>query len=515
MKSYNKILCGLALVASSLFSSCVGDLDTTPIDPNLNTPNNTFQSEEDYLKLLAKCYSGLSVSSPEGANGNPDISGIDGGFGQYLRALYNLNELPTDEAVMGWNDQTVKDLHGLRWSTSDVFVGAMYSRLFYQISICNEFIRQARKSGYNSENMQTWIAEARCLRALSYYHAIDMFGNVPFITEDLEVGGDYPKQIKRADLYNWLVNEEIPAFIGTLKPARQNQKYRVDQGVAKMVLAKLYLNAEVYANVNAYDKCVDVCKELLADGYTLEENFRPLFGADNDRFLGSEIIFSVYQDGLNTQNYGGTSFMVLAMTHGDWCKLLGASEGWSGIRVTPEFVDLFTENDVRGNFYTEGHTKEVEELGTFTSGYAYMKYTNKKEDGTDGQHGAFMDCDFVMFRVADVKLMLAECAQRGAGNITIAEGLKQFNDVRTRAKASEFKSYTLNDVLDERGRELAWECHRRSDLIRFSKLTTGDKIWAWKGNVKEGRSVDPKYNLYPIPASDKNTNPNLEQNPGY
>lgn len=515
MKSYNKILCGLALIASSLFSSCVSDLDVTPIDPNLNTPSNTFKTESDYLNLLAKCYSGLSVSSPEGENGSPDISGIDGGFGQYLRALYNLNELPTDEAVMGWNDQTIKDLHGLRWSTSDVFVGAMYSRMFYQISICNEFIRQAQKSGYDSDNMKTWIAEARCLRALSYYHAIDMFGNVPFITEELEVGGDYPQQIKRADLYNWLVNEEIPSLMTDLKPALQNEKYRADQGLAKMILAKLYLNAEIYANVSAYDKCVEVCKDLLDDGYKLEQNFAPLFGADNDRFLGTEIIFSVYQDGVNTRNYGGTSFMVLASSHGDWCAEVGATEGWAGIRVTPEFVDLFTDGDVRGNFHTDGHTKEINELGTFTDGYAYKKYTNLKEDGTRGQHGAFMDCDFVVFRLADVKLMLAECAVRGATNISVADGLAHFNDVRTRAKASKFNSYTLNDVLDERGRELAWECHRRSDLIRFGQFTTANKIWAWKGNVKEGRAVDSKYNLYPIPASDKNTNTNLEQNDGY
>ncbi|MEG1585332.1 MAG: RagB/SusD family nutrient uptake outer membrane protein [Bacteroidales bacterium] len=516
MKIYNKILCGLALITAGALTSCIGDLDVEPIDPNLNTPGNVFTSEEDYIKLLAKCYSGLSVSAPEGPNSDPDISGIDGGFGQYLRALYNLNELPTDEGVMAWVDQTVQDLHGLKWSTSDVFIGAMYSRLFYQISICNEFIRQARSSGYNSEQMQTWIAEARCLRALSYYHAIDMFGNVPFVTEDIEVGGIVlPKQISRAELYNWLVNEEIPGFIDLLKPARQNEKYRVDQGVAKMILAKLYLNAEVYAKVKAYDKCVDVCKDLINAGYTLENNFKALFGADNDRFWGSEIIFSVYQDGVNAQNYGGTTFMICAMTHGDWSDRVGASEGWGGIRVTPEFVDQFSDNDLRGNFYTEKHKKEINEVGTFTDGYAYMKYSNLKEDGSKGQHGVFMDCDFVVFRMADVYLMLAECAKRNAGNITEAEGLNYFNMIRKRVQVTPYNSYTLNDVLDERGRELAWECHRRSDLVRYNKLTSESKLWAWKGHVKEGRSVDSKYNLFPIPASDLNTNTNLVQNPGY
>ena len=136
-----------AFATAVSLTSCVKDLDVTPIDPNLDTPENVLTSTQAYNQMLAKCYSGLSVSSPDGDSGSPDIEGIDGGFGQYLRALYNMQELPTDEAVIGWNDQTLKDLHGLQWTSSDVFVSAAYSRVFYQISICNEVIRQIDKSG--------------------------------------------------------------------------------------------------------------------------------------------------------------------------------------------------------------------------------------------------------------------------------------------------------------------------------------------------------------------------------
>lgn len=512
MKLYKKYIYGFAFLAASL-SSCTGDLNVTPIDPNLNTPDKVLTSESDYKALLAKCYSALSVSSPEGSSGSPDIAGIDGGFGQYLRALFNLNELPTDEAVIGWNDQTIKDLHGLSWSSSDVFVSAMYGRLFYQIALCSEVVRQIKASGDTSDEMKTYAAEARCLRALSYYHAIDMYGNVPFVTEDQAIGGTNPKQISRADLFKWLTEEEIPGFIDDLKPARTNESYRADQGLAYMIMAKLYLNAEVYTGTPMYDKCAEYCQKIIDAGYTLEPTFANLFKGDNDKCLSNEIIFSVYQDEYNTQAYGGTTYLVIGSIGGSMKPAdygLTAS-GWGGLRVTPQFVDKFSSGDVRGNFYTKGQTKDIADISEFTNGYAYPKYTNLNSDGTSGEQGNFVNADFVIFRLADVYLMMAECQLRGVN----VDGLKYFNLVRKRAGVGTKTSITLDDVLDERARELAWECHRRSDLVRFGELTTDKYIWAWKGKVKDGISVDSKYNLYPLPSSDVNANTNLTQNTGY
>lgn len=504
-------------MAALSFTACTGDLNVEPIDPNLNTPNNVLTSDSAYNRLLAKCYSALSVSSPDGSSGTPDIAGIDGGFGQYLRALYNMNELPTDEAVMGWNDQTVKDLHGLSWSTSDVFVSAMYGRLFYQITLCSEVIRQLKASTISDDKIKTYIAEARCLRALSYYHAIDMFGNVPFVTDDQAIGGTKPKQISRVDLFKWLTETEIPGFIGDLPD--NPERYRAGKGLARMVLAKLYLNAKVYTGTAMYDKCAEQCAAIVNMGYTLEPTYKNLFNGQNDLCLNNEIIFSVYQDEYNTQAYGGTTYLALAAMGG---KMVPSdygftASGWGGIRVTPEFVDKFGAGDKRATFFTNGQNKEINDLATFTDGYAFMKYTNLNRDGSGGKQGNFCNADFVVFRLADVYLMLAECQAVGGVSVNVNghDGLYYFNQVRERAGVSDKTSITASDILDERARELAWECHRRSDLIRFGKLTTSDYLWAWKGQVKAGAAVDSKYNLYPIPSSDINSNGNLTQNTGY
>lgn len=497
-------------------NSCTGDLDVTPIDPDVNTADKALTSESDYKALLAKCYAGLAVSAYNGPSGTADISGIDGGFGQYVRALFYMNELTTDESVIGWNDGTLRNLHGLAWTSSDNYVAAAYYRTLYEVSICNEFIRQAKNSGITSTNMTNYIAEARALRALAYYHAIDMFGNIPFSTEDDDVGSNLPEQISRADLYAWLVSE-IQDFMGDLVAARQNEYGRMDQGGANMILAKLYLNAEVYAGVDKYSECATVCKTI-AQSYSLVDNYSYLFLADNNETCQDEIIFPVEQDGTYTQSYGCTNFIIFAATGGSMPSesLMGISSGWGGLRTTPEFVDLFdTTKDARALFYTDGQNKEIDDLGTFTDGYAVTKFRNKRSDGTNGSSYGFVDTDFPMFRLADVYLMLAECAKRGATTITVAEGLSYLNKVRERAGLDDLTSYTLQDVLDERGRELYWEGHRRSDLIRFGLFTSSDYVWAWKGNTQAGIGVADKFNLFPIPDDDLNSNSNLTQNPGY
>ncbi|MBR0269659.1 MAG: RagB/SusD family nutrient uptake outer membrane protein [Prevotella sp.] len=516
----NIIKKGLFVFAmGALTVSCTGDLDVTPIDPNLDTPENLLTGTEAYDQLLAKCYSALSVSSPDGESGDPDIEGIDGGFGQYLRALYNLQELPTDEAVIGWNDQTLKDLHGLQWTSSDVFVSACYSRVFYQISICNEVMRRIDQSGSNDAVLQQYRAEARALRGLSYLHAIDLFGNVPFTDETSVVGGDNPQQISRAELFTWLVNdmkecaEQLPA---------NPEKYRCGKGMVYMILAKLYLNAGVYTGKTEYQECANYCQKIIDLGYKLESaaDYYKMFCADNDQLLGvgHELIFSVYQDHINTQAYGGTTYIINAMVGGKMAYAdygLGGN-GWGGIRVTPQFVDKFEGADQRAKFFTTGQNKEIKDISDFTSGYAFTKFTNLKANGTmiDGAN-SFPDTDFPMFRLGDVYLMLAEC--QVVGGIQ-CDGIARFNDIRERAGVAKIDNPTRANILDERARELAWECHRRSDLVRFGLLTSGDYLWAHKGmnsNVGTPHGVDAKYNLYPLASSDVISNPNLKQNTGY
>jgi len=207
----------------------------------------------------------------------------------------------------------------------------------------------------------------------------------------------------------------------------------------------------------------------------------------------------------------------------DYDKLMGlGGAGWGGLRVTPEFVDLFGSDDIRGShFYTEGQTKEITEIATFENGYAYYKYTNKLEDGsTLSDANSFTDTDFPVYRLADIYLMLAECQVVGGASVNVAghDGIWYFNQVRSRAGAATIANPTSREIIDERGRELAWECHRRSDLVRFNLLTTADYLWSYKGENSDGgtaHAVDSKYNLYPLAAGDITANSNLKQNDGY
>lgn len=532
MTKYRLILLSAAAAfVMGLPSSCVGDLNVEPIDPTVTLPENVLNSEEAYAQLLAKCYAGLSVSSSEGENGSPDIEGIDGGYGQYLRALFYMNEYTTDEAVCPWNDQTIRSLHGLSWTSSDVFVTAMFSRIYFQIGLCNEFLRRAMASELvGSETMQTYMAEARALRLLSYYHAIDMFGNVPNARETDPVGDVGPEQISRADLFEWLLSEcRALREEGHLKPVNGNVYGRLDEGFVMMLEAKLNLNAAVYLGISDseaksyFDACATVCKEIKDSYPALHDTYSELFMADNDTRT-DEIIFNVPQDGVQIRTYGGTNFIIKSSIAGqspDWWTPMGVNDGWGGIMVTPEFIGKFDNSDVRKMFWGGGpggtYPSDISDISDFKSGWTAYKFTNARSDGQSAQDVSFPDTDFPLFRTADAYLMLAEARLRGATTVTDTEAQEAWNAVRTRAGLSALASseYTLDEMLDERGRELYWECWRRSDLVRFGKFTSGDYLWRWKGNVYMGTGVDSKFNLMPIPSNEINSNGKLTQNAGY
>ncbi|MBF4984329.1 RagB/SusD family nutrient uptake outer membrane protein, partial [Nonlabens mediterrranea] len=190
-----------------------------------------------------------------------------------------------------------------------------------------------------------------------------------------------------------------------------------------------------------------------------------------------------------------------------------------------QFYKLFPgmENsaDQRETFFTQDQNLEIADVGRFKDGFAIQKFKNIDVNGNPGSDtvGDFVDIDFPVFRLSDAYLMYAEATVRGAaaGDLNIAEGY--INQLRERAYGDTSGNITASDIdldfiLDERARELHWETHRRQDLIRFGKFTTG-KVWAWKGNVQSGTTTAPFRDLLPIPAQEVNLNPNLIQNPGY
>jgi len=521
-----KIISSSFLVLSLFaFYSCTKNLNQSPAY-GLNS-EVVYSDPNNYINVLSKLYSGLSMTGLQGPAGQADIAGIDEGFSAYVRVLWNLQELPTDEAVCGWNDPGIPTLNKMQWNADDGWVKGMYYRIYYQITLCNEFIYQSRDerldergfSDADKEMIRMYRNEARFLRSLSYFHAMDLFGNVPFVTEEDRVGAFQPERISRTDLFNY-VESELIDLSNVLSAAGTVDYGRATREAAKTLLAKVYLNAEVYSGTNRYDDCRNYCEQIVNSGaFQLDMDYQHLFLADNQN--SSEVIFPVVYDGLYAQTWGGTTYLVCGALGGSMNAAdYGVNGKWGGLRSTSAFVNKFpdTTEDSRFLFYRDGQELEITNLGTFTQGYAYPKYKNVTSVGDVGSNNgtsAHVDIDFPMFRLADVYLMLAESAYRNGDQGT---ALNYINMLRERAYGNSnnnMSSISLDDILDERSRELAWEGSRRTDLIRFGKFTSGDYVWPFKGGDVSGIGTSSHLELYPIPTSDLILNPNLTQNPGY
>lgn len=532
---FNRPLRTLALAATLGLASagCTSQLDQVP--SYTANAEVVYRDPVQIQQSLVRLYATLAVSGQSGPDGQPDITGIAEDFSQYLRQYWSMQELASDEGIIAWNDGNLSDISRNTWNANNEFIRAIYDRLFYQIGICNEFIRQTSDDKLASRGLtdadvantiRRYRAEARFLRALSYWHAMDMFGNVPFADETATLGGSPPPQIARAALFTY-IEGELKAIEPTLAPARSAYA-RADQGACWTLLTKLYLNAEVYTGTARNTDAVAYANKVLGATYGLASEYRLLFLADNDAPAASqEVIFTVPFDGTRTRTFGGMPFILHASLGGSVPAAdFGVNGGWSGLRIKPNIVDLFpgfpgTTTDARATFYTAGQTRTINDLFDFTQGYLVTKYKNVTSAGrpgssaqTNGGDGNFVDIDFPMFRLADVKLMYAEAVLRGGSGGTAGTALDQVNDVRRRSGATVLAAVQLSDILDERGRELYWEAHRRTDLIRFGRFATGNN-WPQKGGLATGRDIESFRTLFPIPATDLAANPNLKQNPGY
>lgn len=527
MKLFNiksKTILGAALGLGLAFSSisCVKDLEREPITEV--TSVSLFKDFNNYPNLLAKLYGAQAVGGQDGGDGRSDISGIDGGFSSYMRQLYTMQVITTDEAKIAWQDGTLPQMNTMSWTASNEFIAAIYYRLYGEIALCNEFIKNTTDeklasngiTGANLDEAKAMRGEARFLRALAYYNALDLFGNVPFVDEN--TGTALPKRIVRADLFTWLENE-IKGLEPELKNARANEYGRADKAAAWMLLSRLYLNSKVYTGTERNNDVITYTSKIIGAGYSLKSDWGSLFMADNN-VANNETIFSINYDGMKTQTYGGTTFLTHAAVGGSMpASQFGINGGWGGLRVTKAFVNLFPSDnsDKRGRFWTDGQSLDITDLSNFKHGYGFIKYKNiKASNGAAGSDtsGNFVDADIPFYRLGDVYLMYAEATVRG-GNGNMATALQYVNALRARAGATPVVSLNLDFILSERGREMSWEMTRRSDLIRFGKYTNASYLWPWKGGAKDGAAVPDYRNLFPIPTNDIIANANLVQNPGY
>jgi hypothetical protein len=516
----------LALSAAVLLAA--GACTDTTVEPKSTvTEANVFNDPNSYIAFIAKVYGGLAVSGQQGAAGQPDISGIDEGFSQYLRLLWEAQELPTDEAVIGWGDVGLPEMNTQLWAETNSFVVAMYYRIYFQVGMANEFLRQTTDDkldarGNVSPNLraqiQTYRAEARFLRALSYWHGIDLFGDIPLVRETDPLGATAPVQSTRAEIFDFIV-AELTEVRNSLPPAGAGSYGRATPVAASMLLAKLYMNAAVYTGTAKWAEALTATQAVISGGNTLDPSYQHLFLADNH--TSPEIIFAITQDGLRTQTWGGMTFLIHASCGGSMNAANYGIDGcWWGLRLKPEAYNRFAANDPRrAYFYTDGQTVPVSSISDFSKGIPAPKYRNVKSTGGAGSHPTHVDTDFPMFRLGDAYLMYAEAVLRGGGG-SRGQALTYINALRTRSFGDASGNITdaeltLDFVLDERGRELLWEGHRRTDLIRYGRFTGGTYLWAWKGGIEAGRATENFRDLYPLPANELVANPNLKQNPGY
>lgn len=523
MKNIVKVL-SLVLIFGGI-SACT-DLDIEPKD--LATANNVFKDPSQYKAFLAKLYAGLAVSGQQGAAGQADIQGIDEGFSQYIRAYWKAQELTTDEAVTAWGDVGLADYHEQSWTAGNQFTTALYARIFFQIGLANEFLRETTDdvleergtSDVLKQEIQGFRAEARFLRALSYWHGLDMFRNIPFFTENDALG--LPEQGTPQVVFDY-IESELLDIADELPGPRLNQYGRADQAVVWMLLSKLYLNSMVYTGTDRATDALTYANNVIGSGsYALNPTYMNNFLADNH--TSPEMIFPVTFDGLSTRSFGGMTFLTHMPVGGTMdAESFGIDGGWSGMRTTSFFTDLFpnpdgTTDGRSGLLWTDGQNKEIESISNFNDGYGVVKYRNVTSDGAPGSNATHPDTDFPMFRLADAYLIYAEAFLRNGGGDE-ATALGYINDLRERAYGNasgniSSAELTLDFILEERGRELFWECHRRTDLVRFSQFSENG-VWPWKGNVAEGRTTPAFRNIFPIPAAEIIANPNLEQNDQY
>lgn len=546
MKRNMKHIAWIAAGASMLFTACIGDLDTLPLNPSDSTSETVYGADESgYIAGLTKLYFNFV------SNETTDLQVSDAGASELVRAFWTVQEVTSDACKCAWeNDAWVRAMNTNTWSDADNDATyAVYVRTLQGIAYTNEYLRQTASDrlsdrGVSSElaaKIQGFRAEARFLRAYFYWMALDVFGDVPFTTENSPFGGGVnPKQASRKDVFDYCISELTAlAADNSPMPAARSNYPRADKGAVLGLLARMYLNAEVYTGTPMWQEAKDACEDIFTMGYSLCPEYTDLFRGDNGENPEAlnEVLFGISYDAEQTQSYGGTSYLTLAAiaaTDVSSTQMInGVNNGWGGIRVPYEYVEKYFNvrnadysagtydvNDKRGRmFYIKGRSESMDgALYVFLNGWSCLKFNNIPHNMDQDSYlataasKAYSDIDFPMIRLGEIYLIYAEaCMNLGQANTA----LPKVQDLAARAGVTAPTSITQEWLIEERARELMWEGHRRTDLIRYGKFTSSSFLWTYKGGSFSGQGFDDHMKIFAIPASELASNSELHQNPGY
>ena len=550
---FKPILSAALVVAATLGNvSCINDLDISSIDPQSS-------SSFDQAGAFVKQYAMLGLTGQKGLAGSPDLDGQDEGESGFYRTVFNCNELSTDECIWVWQDNVdIPQFTGLSWNSSSQRTEWVYVRLGYDITQFNFFLDQTE--GLTDAESLRQRAEVRFLRALHYWYFIDLFGKAPFKEH---FSNDLPVEKGGKELYDYIQTELAEAEADMYEPG-EAPFGRADKAANWLLRARLYLNAEVYIGTADYQNAKTYADKVINSGaYQLCNDYRLMFMADNDENEEAmkEIILPIRQDGMKTRNYGGSTYLVCGARTGGM-PYMGTTNGWScivarnalvykffpnkDVPMIPEDVEVPAQADLpndaaidawdaqygvrtvdiveaagddRAMFYSGAgggkRTMDPSAINNFQSGLSIVKWQNIRSDGRSTSHTEYPDTDIPLFRLAEAYLTRAEANFRlNDTNAALQDilTLRSHRGCTTQPQANEIDEMY---ILDEWAREFYLEGRRRSDLVRFDCFTTDKYLWDWKGGVKEGKSVSDIYNVFPIPETDINNNPNMSQNEGY
>ena len=523
-------------VIPDIFNPDSGETD----DPQIEDPYGAEIGA--YSETVTRLYEALSKHDVH--NG---ICCQDAGATQLTRAFFVCQEQTTDACKCAWGDLYCVSMNTNTWGNeyNDVIFGVFF-RTMQSIASCNEFLRQTTNDKLDARSVQSDVrakiqeyrAEARMIRALCYWMAMDIFGDVPLVTVDSKEF-DLNNRASTADVYQFIVDElELLSSDASALPAARSSYPRMDKGSALGLLARVYLNAQTYCGVPAWEKAKQTCERIFNLGYTLCDNYADMFRGDNGENYNAynEFLMAIPFNTTNLQSYGGTTFLTCASIDQKYANLIGAY-GWGGICIDGDYVERFF--DVRNaNFETGeyecddnrsklfwikdhlGEGKLPEPYSYFSYGWSFLKYNNIPHDQTCDEYydyhsytETFSNIDLPFIRLGEIYLIYAEaCVRLGQG----AVAQSKMNELADRAgvEAIELPQSWSDEACDmfvaERARELTWESCRRTDLIRYRLYSSSEYLWPFKGgDSREGQSFPASMEVFPYPYDYIDTNPGI------